>query len=358
MRCFIFLVALWLGNGILFGQKVITVSINPKIPAQYSDIFQALNDAQAGDTLYLHPAKGYYDGTDSITLVKPVVIIGGGFNNPSSQYTGLTTMLNKIIITGEADNTLIANLSATRIHFEAKDPADDLFQNITLSHNYVDRVEVIATSGVFKSDSLVIRNNISPVIFFKNWTEIGETAEISIENNILGQVANGGGENLIIRNNLFTPGIFGKTALVKLYDTNVFNNVFWGDSLRNTTGLSSCTSIIYDYNLSYRTASEGSGTENVIGTNNIGTSPEFTSTPKQILSLNTILNLNFTPKSNSRLIGNGSEGTDIGITGGRFPFTSQSKFPFPYVSSVLISNPVLGGNTLLKFTITGEYPKQ
>ena len=61
---------------IAYAQTVLTVSSNPKIPAQYDDIFTALNAANDGDILYVHPAKENYDGEDSLVITKPITIIG------------------------------------------------------------------------------------------------------------------------------------------------------------------------------------------------------------------------------------------------------------------------------------------
>ncbi len=50
----------------ILAQGTKTVSINPNIPAQYTDIQSALDAAVAGDTLFIHPASDRYDGEDSI----------------------------------------------------------------------------------------------------------------------------------------------------------------------------------------------------------------------------------------------------------------------------------------------------
>ncbi|UZR93778.1 hypothetical protein [Chondrinema litorale] len=341
-----------------YAQTVLTVSINPKIPAQYDDIFTALNAANDGDILYVHPAKENYDGEDSLVITKPITIIGGGYYNDRNTYGGEETKFNKIRIKASASDVKIANILTTRITVEGEESTT--INNISLEYIYSDRIDFEAVNNTFKSTELKIINSITPLIFFNYWQDIDESANINIENNILGQVANGGGVNLLIRNNIFNPAIYGKIALANVYNATIANNIFWGNSQENAIGTSTSDFCIFDRNLSYQTSDNfNGGVDNVFGSNNFqNKNPSFNAAKSSWEELSTIVSSDFTLKDGSPAIGSGTEGTDIGITGGEYPFSTLIRYGHPHVQSINVNNPVLGVDDTLKFTIKGIFPTQ
>lgn len=338
------------------GQTIHTVSINPKIPAQYDDLNSAINIASANDIIYVHPSPENYDGEDSLVIDKPLSIIGGGFYNNRQTYAGEITRFNKIRIKPVNGIVKIANLAASRITIEGN--STNTHENVKIEYIYTDRLDIEALENKFTSNSLHIINSILPLVSFENWINIGEEATINIENNIIGQIANGGGVNLLIRNNLFNPAIFGKIALANIYNATIANNIFYGDDGENAIGTNTTDFCIYDRNLSYQTSDVFSGgTDNVIGSNNFNNkNPSFTSLYRNWDTVEEIVLSNFTLVTGSPAIGNGTEGTDIGIGGGEFPFTPSARYGHPHVSSIKVNNPVLGVNDTLRFTIEGIYP--
>jgi|GEM_PF-4075363 len=342
----------------IFAQTVHTVSINPKIPAQYEDFQEALDAAQAGDMIYVHPAKDNYDGEDSVIINKAVTIIGGGFYNDKNTYAGEITKFNRIRVLPNAGKIKIANLAASRIIIEGSN--SNTFNDVDLEFIYADRIDFLADNGSFLSSELHIINSILPLVFFENWEQIGETARINIENNILGQIANGGGVNLLIRNNIFNPSIFGKLALANVYNATIANNIFYGDDSENSIGISTTDFCIYERNLSFETNDNFvGGTDNVIGANNFNNrNPSFTAVLSNWNTLERIVQSNFNLVNGSPAIGSGTEGTDIGISGGAFPFNPQIRYGFPHVKSINVNNPVLGVSDTLRFTIEGVFPSQ
>lgn len=342
----------------IFAQTVHTVSINPKIPAQFESFQEALDAAAAGDMIYVHPAKDNYDGEDSVIINKAVTIIGGGFYNDKNTYAGEITKFNRIRILPTAGKIKIANLAASRIIIEGSD--SNIINDLDLEYIYADRVDLITNNGYFLSNELHIINAILPLIFFENWEQIEETAKINIENNILGQIANGGGVNLLIRNNIFNPSIFGKIALANVYNATIANNIFIGDDAENSIGISTTDFCIYERNLSYETNDNFvGGTDNIIGANNFNNrNPSFTSVLSNWNTIERIVQSNFNLVNGSPAIGSGTEGTDIGISGGAYPFNPQIRYGFPHVKSIKVNNPVLGISDTLRFTIEGVFPSQ
>ncbi len=337
-------------------QTIYTVSKNPKIPAQYDDLQTALDLANANDVIYVHPAVENYDGLDSLVIEKPISIIGGGFYNDDRTYAGEITKFNKIRIKPVNGKVKIANLAASRITIEGN--AGGTIDNLRLEYVYTDRLNIEAKGSAFASNSLYIINSILPLISFEEWPALVESARINIENNIIGQIANGGSSHLLIRNNIFNPAIFGKIALANVFNATLANNIFFGDDEENAIGTNSTEFCIYDRNLSYQTT-DGfhGGTDNVIGSNNFSNkNPSFTSVSGNWDTLEKIVRSNFTLVTGSPAIGSGTEGTDIGISGGEFPFNPRSRYGHPHVKSIKINNPVLGVSDTLRFTIEGVYP--
>jgi hypothetical protein len=339
-------------------QNIHTVSINPKIPAQFDDLQTAINAATAGDVIYVHPATDNYDGEDSLVIDKAITIIGGGYYNDKNTYAGEITKFNRIRIKPVAGKIKIANLAAGRIILEGVE--GNTFENLSIEYVYADRIDIEAANGTFSSNKLHIINSILPLVFFENWNQIDATAKINIENNIIGQIANGGGVNLFIRNNIFNPEIFGKLALANMYNATIVNNIFFGNEMENSIGVSTTDFCIYDRNLSYQTIdSFNGGTDNVIGANNFNNkNPSFTSVSGDWDTLERIVKSNFTLATGSPAIASGTEGTNIGTSGGEFPFSPQTRYGHPHVKSIKVNNPVLGTSDTLRFTIEGVYPSQ
>lgn len=335
-----------------------TVSINPNIPAQYTDIQLALDAATAGDTLFIHPAAKTYGGEDSIYITKPLVLIGGGIYNDSLEYGGLETRFNKIILTGAADNSTIANMVIGRLVVRDSIAANTAYDGITITHNHINRVDFFSTDSTFSSTDFIIKNNIINLVFFNAWEAVDGDVQLAIENNIIGQIANGSGDEFAIRNNIFNPSIFGGTALFNVSGATIFNNIFYGNIEKKGIGTKSCNNNIFDYNLTQETNDDLSGgTDNVFGSHNIeSTNPLWVNRRDDFNSLEEIILSNFSLQDGSPAKGSGSSGTDIGLTGGRFPFNPQIRFGYPHVRSIKINNPVLGADDILKFTIQGIFP--
>lgn len=75
-----------------------TVSNNPNIPAQYTNLQTAINESNVGDTIYVSWSVTSYG---SITLPKRLVIIGDGYNQGLAGRSATLGILNL----GQTDNS-------------------------------------------------------------------------------------------------------------------------------------------------------------------------------------------------------------------------------------------------------------
>jgi hypothetical protein len=167
----IILVLLFFGE-ISNSQNLIRVNNNPGINADYTNLQDANDNANDGDTIYLEGSTAEYAGAN---LSKKLTIIGPGYflsENDSTQANGLEAKLNGEIrfnagsegsvITGSTidsyylyisvDNISIARCNVYRIYINGD------VDNILILQNYVDFIETSNNNG--KITNSVISNNI------------------------------------------------------------------------------------------------------------------------------------------------------------------------------------------------------
>ncbi|GAB4330576.1 MAG: hypothetical protein OHK0038_04930 [Flammeovirgaceae bacterium] len=345
------IILMYLTANLVFGQNILTVSNNPRIPAQYSDLQKAIDAAKDGDKIYIHPSpKQYAEG--GATLSKDVSLIGGGYyNDATKRFLGDETYIGRLTITASSDNILIADCIINRLFLEPKDANDVTFENVTLEHNSISRIDFKPLNENIGSVNMSFRNNLIGIINFDEWKNYGESFKLRIENNTVGLISNGAG-SIVVNNNFFNPDFASaRTALENLTDFTFFNNIFYGNKSKNRIGVSTLSACIFDYNLSFETVDNFSGgTQNTFGQNNIeNKDPQFTT-----FSNTSIIETNFTLKSGSPAKGKGSNGTDIGILGGQYPFEHTKPYNYPAVTNIIIANPIVDQNGTIKFTIKAE----
>ncbi len=330
-------------------QSILTVSSNSSIPAQYNDLQSAIDNASNGDIIYLHPSPNVYNGE----LNKQVSIIGGGFlNDYRGDFQNLETRINRLTVNGQADNSKIANCYITRLTLSNDASNDVSFQNVLFEFSYINRIDINSSNNKFISSNLSFRNNIIGITNFNDWEEIDNQAEIFFDNNIIGIVSNGSGNNIVLRNNLFTPEDFGRAALVNIDGFTLFNNIFFGNNTRNRIGINNTSNCIFSNNLAYQTSDSFSGgSGNNYDSNINNEDPQFVEVFSDYSSLTDIMRTDFSLEAGSPAIGAGVSGTDIGVLGGAYPFYHQNRYAFPFISSIQISNPVVGEGEQLRFTI-------
>ncbi|MCS6832292.1 MAG: hypothetical protein NZ521_01855, partial [Flammeovirgaceae bacterium] len=181
---------------------------------------------------------------------------------------------------------------------------------------------------------------------------VGENFKLKVENNLIGLISNGSGIGIAVNNNLFNPDwANARTALENLSDITFFNNIFYGNKAKNRIGVSTLSNCIFDYNLHFETSDNFSGgNQNTFGQNNIsGQDPQFNS-----FNNTNIFASDFGLKATSPAKGKGANGTDIGITGGQFPYEPAKPYNYPAVTSIIIANPIVEQNGTIRFTIKAE----
>jgi hypothetical protein len=330
-----------------------TVSNDPNNPAQFTKIQDAVNAAVAGDTIYVNPSPTIYN--ESVTIIKKLVMIGGGYNSPNQ--LGYTTTVTQFFFNrGGVDpsGSVICGFTINSLSVGGGLPT---VSNITVFRNRINSFFLVGNNWL-------IYNNI-----LSGGVGLGNNPvpnNIIIQNNIVvNSTVNGntGNSNFIIDHNLFIGS--SNPFLSSVQFATITNNVFaavTGSSpiFSNTTANNNFNNNIANISniSSVSPTNSFSGGPNLAAGNSVGTDPLFVNVPN-LNSYDATFNYRLQPTSLAKNAG--TDGTDLGIYGGSYPFpiggTPGSGFdtsalpPIPQVTGVNIQNGTLAPGAQLKVTI-------
>lgn len=316
-----------------------TVNNDPNAGAQFTTIQDAVNAAANGDTILVAGSETTYP---SFTLNKSLTIIGPGYLPDESEQFGFSALVGGMSIENQSE-ALQTNGSDSWIEgLIFTSPVglgvttQDTLENVTLTKNeFRGRINFNDCYNIF------IYNNL-------------------ISSDIYGNFGNGSNnikENIFIQNNIFTTG---STPIDYFYTSKIVisNNLFISNSSTSDIFLGNrfitftnnivyglrpginrddcdfCTitnNIVTNANVvtfDYGTNSTANNLENV--------NPGFVNAPDFIFDFTD----DYTLSPTSPAIGAASDGGDIGIYGGQYPFpgdTSPSPL-FPKITDFNIQN--------------------
>jgi hypothetical protein len=365
------LIPLLLTTSLLFSQTIYVVDQNPNAPSGdhvYADLQQCIDAASAGDIIHVIPALDNY-GT--VTIDKELHLVGAGWV-PDIQ-SGLKSMIYRIIFEANTSNGSTLNgLIFTQTNDysillgEPNAPLDTL-KNIEIFNCRVPGIKQLSNSPM---KNITLRNNIFgglqttlgfPAMNFL--ISSGMTEDFIITNNIITvNYANGNvraslsaANQTLIVNNLFyaQSGYYAFHDVVNCFITN---NVFFGASASSyqygaTVGQN--YNNVYSNNLSYNCTSYGgcdippvsTALPANIGNGNLpNTDPLYaTLDDAWFWSVSNSLELlDFSP-----LVDGGTDGSDIGVTGGLYPFNSYENLRgVPYIHEMSVPGLILENQDL------------
>lgn len=329
-----------------------TVSNDPNNPAQFSTIGGAVNVAVTGDTIYVHASPTTYN--ENVTMNKRLVMIGGGY--VSSNQLGYTTMVNSFFFTrtgGDPSGSIISGFNINSISVSGGLPT---FSDITLFRNRI-------SSFFLVGNNWLIYNNILGGVSFGN-NPIPNN--IIIQNNIFTSSSisgNTGNSNFVIDHNLFlgSSNNFLNNVQFATITNNVFASVSSSSPILGTATINNNfnNNLANTFNISPTSPTNSfAGGPNTASGNFVGVNPLFVNVP-DFATYNATSNYRLQSSSPGKNAA--TDGTDIGIYGGAFPFPSggapgsgfdTSAFPpIPQVTSVNIQNGTLAPGSQLNVTI-------
>ncbi|WP_425392769.1 hypothetical protein [Ekhidna sp.] len=356
-------------------QTVRVVDNNSNAPTGnnvYSTLQAAADAATAGDFIYVQPSPTTYG---NVVVEKELHLVGIGFNLtkdlPHLSSIGNITLRSNSDNTENASNSTITGLELSNIYLARNTNGGPIFNldGVSIYNNTftsiswttsssntitVSNMEVYnnrINSGInFQRDvdGVIIRNNLLyGAITFSSTNE----NNAFIQNNVIlsGIRKDSQGDVLIIQNNNFigqknTNNSFSSIMI----DAIISNNIFYGRTPSIVAaGGSSSTNFqrnVFDNNLTFETGNDelppaGGGAGNSGNASNLeGISPDFNGTIPVLSSWSSSYDFSLDPLSAAADAG--SDGTDIGITGGPYPLStnfSLSTTSLPTIESFNVS---------------------
>lgn len=304
---------------------VYTVSNDPNQPAQSTNLQSTCDNASAGDTIYVQGSPTDYG---SLNIRKKLHIIGAGIKPYNIGLYGYSSRLSNISLdtvsyTSGASGTIIEGMfiGAMNSYVGCK--------NITLRRNYFFPYSTVSLNSI---TNLLIYNNIIAYGF----TVAGST-NVFIMNNIILSTISNGSTSTIISNNVFL--LNGGQTFSYCDLSTITNNIFY---YTEVTGTTNCT---FSHNIGI-----GISTNVLQGTNtgsgNIMGDPKFLYKYTGN-TYNDLDNYHFQTTSPGKNAG--TDGTDIGIYGGQYPFPI-SAIP-SYINCITPSIPVMKELTILNSSV-------
>lgn len=310
------------------------------INADFTDISSAVTAATSGDTIYVEPSASYYGG--SISITKPLVIIGSGYFNGGSTY-GFYPTNNQ----GLQADTVGSSIYAGGLFFSQGSAGSVIIglifnqcpiyvyeSDITIKRN------LIYYTGIYISDNfgnnpnlnnldirqnLLISSSVNSSGFYTTFTNIG------IQNNIFyaGAISLPTGATGAVQNNMFESGS------ISCWGFQINNNIMLGSSFTSNN-------VVYFNNIGDGTQfpNSGNGSNNQ---QNITTTALFTN-----YSSGTEDRYTLSPSGPG--IGAGFNSVDCGIFGGPDPYKLSGIPPFPTIYS--LSAPTTTTSATLSVTIS------
>jgi hypothetical protein len=321
---------LLIGIAVVTYGTVRTVSNNPDIPAQYTSL-QAAIDASSdteGDTILVAGSPTTYG---DISINKKVVIYGAGYNNPYGNNTkvediSLRTQNLSIGASGSRISGIFINYN---IYIYGNYTGGGKMENVVIERCRVQYIDFDRSDVSYTNDT--IRNCLikDSYIYFHN----GTYSNVVLHNNIfsseyLYQSSSADLSSVYLKNNvmLYESTNFFNSGSYRIRNMIVQNNIFYDAEPQGCYG---CT---FQNNITYlNTNDDLIGTDNTGSDNLINVDPKFKDAPSQGFVYDCDLTLQ---NPGSPGLNAGTDGSDIGMTGGLMPYTPGANPKIPQVTEI------------------------
>ncbi len=316
--------------------RIVDNNVNSATP--YSVIDSAIKASAPGDTVYVQASPTSYG---NVNIDRRITLIGAGYDitgtqhNLNSKVSGIT--LDSTVVFGPVAprGTKIIGLDISTISASQAD---------NISGVSIERCRVSSIS-VTNSSWRVVNCIVGNLYMSPSSGPVSGGHYTFISNNIFYASISGFGNTMtgvVITNNFFkTSGSF----ISNTWNTVISNNIFWFNSASNP--FSSTTNSTFSNNLAFGTSAltlPPAG--NSGGSNMSNTNPQFVNVPlSSTFSTTNIPTYNFGFQTGSPAINAGSDGTNIGPSGGGYPMSVFTGAPqIPQMQELNILNPVVNLN--------------
>ena len=348
--------------------SIITVSNNVNSPGQYTNLQAAITAAANNDTIYIHRSDLSYG---DITINKTLTLIGeGALPNKQVLLSGSVAQISNMNLSYAV---FPAATSASGSKFYGLSFSSTIYINDPngISNLVFNRNRINALYYAYNNTNYIITQNI--INSFTQYYSNSGLSNSVISNNIIANFsipidAPNPSSNNIISNNIIQSTFYARGAVVS---NNIFFNFAAGGSFNISTY--SCT---FSNNLFYA-FTPVVGTNIISGTNTgsgnlFNVDPQFTTAAL----CSDVYNYTYTAPtagpfadfhllSSSSGVNYGTDGTNIGIYGGNYPWidgsTTDSRFRYypmtsqvPQMIQMDITNPTLPENGTLNVNFNAK----
>jgi len=310
---------------------IITVSNAPNSPGQYTNLQEALDAANSGDTIYVSGSMTSYGNID---IDKQITLVGAGYH-PNNQYN-LKSEIGQIYLRANNDPINPGNASGTIVtgfKISGISNYDNGMNDITIMRN---EVSYAIDAGSKTCQEWIIKNNILNTVETYSYGPISATNFIISNNIIKGGIRHFKSTTILVANNLFPDGF----SFIDVSLATIQNNIFYAGT---TSGCNYCTFL---NNLSLGADNVFDYAENIANDENlVNVDPLFVDVDAYTFDYAYDYHL----QAASPCIGTGTDDTDMGISGGLYPFPSGGDVPFQ--TSPMPSMPQITHMTILNYAV-------
>lgn len=344
---------------------VLTVSnINNSI-AQYTTVAAAITAANNGDTIYIHASGTSYG---SVSVSKQLVFIGSGAW-PEGQNGQRSTLSSFSLGSVAASGTVIKGFNI--VGSLAITTSTNNLDNVIVEQNRIQGSINLNVSWGGLSN-WIIRNNLfvgGSIYSNHNNPTFTSISNFVVANNIFhGSGINHFAVNPSSSNNIFTnniiyhPGSTSDNFLRLIKNTLITNNIIVGGANGPFNGIEDCTvshNLFFGNYTSAAIANSSTQANNIFGTTQ---SPQFIEVSESNTMAYYLPNSPFTDfhlQSTSPAVGAGTNGIDLGIYTGPFPWMdhpiggARRYYPGPRMPEIyeVITNGVAAPNSTIQINI-------
>lgn len=322
--------------------RIVDNNVNAATP--YSVIDSAIKASAPGDTVYVQASPTNY-GT--VNIDRRITLIGAGYAVTGTQFN-LTSRVQNVYLDSNTVGVPVygSAIIGLDINSDIKEAPNNISQGIKAIS--IERCRIggdIAVSGNFWR----IINCITKGIALSGTGTPRTAAHYAfISNNVIDGALAGAAtpmSGIVIANNFFT-GTGG--SLFGVHNTLIQNNIFWQQN--SSAVVSMASNSTFNNNITFKVT--GSTTPTLPPTGNGGsnnmnnTNPQFVNVPLgTAFSYTDIPTYDFGFQTGSPAINAGSDGTNIGPSGGASPMRFFNGVPqLPQMQELNILNPVVNQN--------------
>ncbi len=321
----------------IYGQKAaLHTSSGVKIFNGSNAFTNAHNAASSGDTIYLSGGT-FYAPTQ---IAKPLYIYGAGHYLDSTQATGKTIINGDLIIKEHTDGLHIEGIQLTgtfRLYFNAQDTV----QNITIAYSRINgNIELGYGSNTNSNNFVLLRSVVIGNVDFTRATNA------AVFNSFL-QNRCTGSNGINYENNIWFFSSNANTAIIG--DNNIFKNNIFFSQYQYSSGVAGNGNQFYNNLFLFPGASYG-GSYTTNG-NYLNVVPDSVFVSNTLYSFNYASNYHL--KHPNLYIG--TDGTQVGIYGGIFPYKEGAVPSNPHIRLKNIApTSDANGNLQIEFKISAQ----